>query len=170
MARAERSGALRIAEHKQTEWCNPTVRAMRVVLTEGEGRGHQSFVFIVPPGETRELDSRYDRAIHMIDCGRDDCYRKGRFCSAGHEGLIVGGLAPLLVRVGKNDTLDKSLDTALAEKEIAEAELTKLALVGQAKANVALAAAQRLEQLERVRDGSESAGASRAASPKKSAG
>lgn len=102
-----------VPQQRTTRWHNPTSHPQRVVINDGNG---VKFLFEVSPGETRELDSRYDRAIHMIDCGREECHRKGWFCHVGHEGSIVGGGAPMLRRVGKTDTMDPSLDPELAAK------------------------------------------------------
>jgi hypothetical protein len=138
-----------VPEHRTTAWHNPTSKPQRVKLaTDGEGRSRQEFFFTVGPGETKELDSKYDRAIHMVDCQREECYRRGRFCTQGHEGQIQGGLAPLLQRVGKKDELDPSLDPVIAEKAMLEDELTRSALVGQAKQSAAIAAAGRIQELE----------------------
>lgn len=126
-----------------TRWHNPTTHQQRVVLHGPRGQ----FAFVVPAGETRELDSSYDRAIQLVDCGQDGCHKKyasGWFCTDGHDGVIVGGLAPLLKRVGKNDKLDPTLDPVLAEKKELEAMLAADALVAQGRDRATVIAAAKL--------------------------
>jgi hypothetical protein len=100
-----------VPERKLTKWHNPTPNMQSVTINDGA-----PFAFTVPPGETRELDSRYDRAVQMVDCGHD-------YCTAGHEGLVVGGGAPLLKRMGKDDKLDPSLDPDHAARKSVEAQI-----------------------------------------------
>lgn len=119
-----------VPQRRNTKWHNPTDRPQTVIIQDGA-----PFAFTVAPGETSELDSRYDRAVQLIDCGRQDCHKKGWFCTEGHEGLIVGGQAPLLRRAGKSDRMDDSLDPAHAtrkelEKQVNE-ELEKERLLGE---------------------------------------
>lgn len=111
-----------IPERRVTSWHNPTKDAQRVVLDDGNGR---KFLFTVQPGETKELDSAYDRAIQMIDCGKDECHKRGWFCRNGHEGLIVGGGAPLLRRANRSDKLDPSLDPVAVARKSVEAQIAQ---------------------------------------------
>jgi hypothetical protein len=108
-----------VPERRLTKWHNPLPHPQSVTI----GYDGAPFMFVVPPGETRELDSRYDRAVQMVDCGHDECHKAGWFCTKGHEGLIVGGGAPLLRRVGKNDRLDSSLDPESAARKSVEAQV-----------------------------------------------
>lgn len=130
-----------------TRWTNPTNHVQRVILNGQNG----PFKFELQPGETRELDSIYDRAIQMVDCGRDECHHKragGWYCAAGHPGSIQGGLAPLLRRLGKEDTLDPTLDPALASKKLREAALAADAMVQKAREQALVVAANKLDEEE----------------------
>ena len=138
-----------VPETTFTRWHNPTDHEQRVVLHGPRGQ----FKFVVPAGETRELDSTYDRAIQHVDCGKDECHRKragGWWCTEGHEGQIVGGLAPLLKRVGKGDKLDPVLDPKLAEKKELEAQLAAQDLVARGQERAAVIAAAKLAELDRA--------------------
>jgi hypothetical protein len=110
-----------VPERRMTAWHNPTKRAQSVVINDTGN----AFAFVVQPGETKELDSRYDRAINTRDCGREDCHRTGWFCTRGHDGNVVGGGAPLLRRVGHSDTLDPSLDPDAQARKSVEAEIDR---------------------------------------------
>jgi hypothetical protein len=109
-----------VPERKETQWHNPTPVAQSVVIRDGA-----PFAFTVPPGETKSLDSRYDHAVQMVDCGKDECHKKGWFCRGGHEGMVVGGGAPLLKRVGKKDSLDPSLDPEFQKQKVIREEIDK---------------------------------------------
>jgi hypothetical protein len=109
-----------VPERRLTRWHNPTPNAMTVVIRDGN-----PFAFTVAAGETKELDSVYDHAVQMVDCGKDECHKKGWFCRAGHQGQVVGGGAPLLKRVGKTDSLDPSLDPEAAKLKEVRAELDR---------------------------------------------
>ncbi|MCL2450094.1 MAG: hypothetical protein FWD17_14195 [Polyangiaceae bacterium] len=111
-----------IPEQRTTTWHNPTDKVQRVVIHEGNGL---KFAFVLQPGETKPLDSRYDRTIHMVDCGQEECHRRGWFCSKGHDGIVVGGEAPLLKRVGCSDTLDQTLDPAASKRKEIEQQLDR---------------------------------------------
>jgi hypothetical protein len=131
-----------VPETKFTRWHNPLNVPQRVVLEGPRGK----FAFVVPPGETRELDSVFDKAIHQLDCGEEACHGKGWFCTKGHEGLVVGGLAPLLQREGFNDKLHDSLNPAIAQKKQLEATLAAEALISEGKQQAVVAARQLVEQ------------------------
>ena len=131
-----------VPETKFTRWHNPTKQPQRVVLEGPQGK----FAFTVPPGETREVNSAFDKAIHQIDCGEDACHAKGWFCTKGHEGVIVGGLAPQLVREGFTDKLHDSLNPAIAQKKQLEATLAAEALIGEGKQQAVIAARALIDQ------------------------
>ena len=131
-----------------TRWYNPTDKPQRAVLTGPAGK----FAFVVEPGETRELDSIYDRAIQMVSCGREECQKKGGWwCTKGHEGLVKGGLAPLLKRVGKEDRLDPVLDPNLADAKMREEALAADSLVRKARDQALVIATAKLDEEESQR-------------------
>lgn len=107
-----------VPERTVTSWHNPTKYAQTVVINDGN-----PFAFVVMPGETKDLDSRYDRVVHIRDCGRKECQLKGWFCTKGHDGNVQGGGAPLLQRVGHKDTLDSSLDPDFQARKHVEAQI-----------------------------------------------
>lgn len=133
----------RVPQPSYTQWHNPTAQEQRLVLEGPRGK----FAFVVAPGETRELDGVYDRAVQLVDCGRDECHRRyagGWYCTSSHDGVIKGGLAPLLQRVGKRDKLHPSCDPAIAEKKALEAEIARETLLTAAKEQAIVIAAQKL--------------------------
>jgi hypothetical protein len=139
--------AERAPETVFTQWHNPTKDTQRVVLHGPRGR----FAFVLKPGETLPLDSVYDRAIQVINCGREECQRRpagGFYCNAGHDGQVVGGAAPLLKRVGKSDRLHHNLDPLLVEKKAAEEKVSAEALLAQGADRTAIVAAARLKEIE----------------------
>lgn len=132
------------AEIRATRWLNPTSHSQRVILQHADGR---QFQVTWEPGETKELPSDFDRAIHMVDCGQDACHQHGWFCTKGHDGLVQGGLAPLLVRVGAKDTLQPDLDPSIAEKRAQEANMAAASLAKSAADQaLVIAAAKAAEQ------------------------
>ncbi len=134
-------GILRgVPEMKMTRWHNPTKHLQTVIIADGG----QPFAFIVQPGETRELPSKYDRVIHMVDCGKNECHRKGWWCQAGHSGAVMGGEAPLLVREGFEDTLDPTLDPVVQAEKDASAAADAAAKLDAAKAAAELQVAKSL--------------------------
>lgn len=131
-----------------SKWRNPTKSLMHVDVHEGEGAARTTTRYEFPPGETVSVPSQYDRAIHMVDCGRDECHRSpvrgaGYFCLKGHSGVIMGGLAPLLVRVGAEETLLEALDPALQERKAAEADEAANAIMLTRAENAILLARKR---------------------------
>lgn len=80
-----------------TTWRNPTDRPQRVRLFD---RDNSELLIEIPPGETRSIPSEFDRAIQTTDCHAVHCTLGGEGC--GHNGTIVGGIAPLLERVDEN--------------------------------------------------------------------
>lgn len=129
-----------------TTWHNPTGAEQSVVLHGPSGK----FRFVLGPGQRRELDSVYDRAIQHIDCGREECRKGGWFCQKGHSGNIVGGLAPLLRRMGKDDKLDPVLDPAISEKKALEAQIAASALVAEGQEKALLLAAAKVAEQKRI--------------------
>lgn len=127
-----------VPETRYSQWHNPTKHPQRVVIRTDHGQ----VAFVVNPGEIKQLDSVYDRAIHQIDCGQDECHRKGWFCTKGHDGLIVGGGAPLLQRVGAQETLHPTLDPAIVHKKELETAIAAEALLTDGKQRAIRAAAE----------------------------
>ena len=110
-----------------TTWMNPTPNDMHVDIQEGEGKSFSVQRYEIKAGQSAQIPSQYDHAIHYTDCGREECHHSrelgaGYFCKKGHDGTIVGGLAPMLVRVGVNEQLPESLDTSREAKRAAEAD------------------------------------------------
>jgi hypothetical protein len=96
-------------EQRFTTWRNPTKHDMRVDIHEAHGRKKR---YSIPAGREASIPSEYDRAIHDV-----------------RDGIIVGGLAPLLERVVPTGVLHPALDPEEAAKKAAleEAEKTVIA-------------------------------------------
>jgi len=100
-------------EAKSTTWHNPTSKEQKVVVHE-DGR---RVMYPVPAHGDKEIPSRHDLAIHRVQCKDEGCRAGGKgFCLLGHPGVVQGGIAPQLVRVGprpegEHDELAKGLDT-----------------------------------------------------------
>lgn len=111
-------------EERYSQWHNPLDVEQHVDVYEGDNR--RPTRYRVPPGETRPIPSRYDRVVHRV-----------------HNGVIIGGQAPQLVKVGSNEKLDEALDTEKDKKRRAEKELAQASLQKQvAEDNAAVAAAR----------------------------
>jgi len=106
-----------------TTWKNPTTTTMRVDVFEGHGRPRKRYVF--PPGKEVSVPTEHDRAIHDV-----------------RDGVIVGGLAPLLDRVVPDGVLHPSLDPEEAARKAALEEAER-AIVATKAANEVLASASR---------------------------
>lgn len=116
-------------EEKFTRWHNPlSVRQNVVISHDGDSRPTQ---YTIKPGETREIPSRYDLAIHRV-----------------HNGVVIGGLAPQLVKVGAEEKLDPVLDTTLQDKKQAEAERAVAAAAKQAAEDALILAEHRKREAE----------------------
>ena len=90
-------------EQTETMWHNQLDYDQMVDIFMGEAKqGATRFRF--KPGQRRAIPSRYDTAIHRV-----------------HNGVIVGGLAPQLVKVDADEVLDPSLDPKQALKKDAQA-------------------------------------------------
>jgi hypothetical protein len=99
-------------EEQYTEWFNPLDEPQKVDVYVGNDKKPTRYV--VPPGGTKLIPSRYDRAIHTV-----------------HNGVIIAGLAPQLVKVAsrgkpvpeeERPKLDPALDPNLQKKKEAEAK------------------------------------------------
>ncbi len=134
-----------------TRWLNPTPYTRKVrVCMEGVWR-----TIRWEPGETIELSAMYDRAIQIVICQEDACNGRGpgsikcQPCTKGHHGQIMGGQDPLLVRAGRGDIANPTLDpdevdrqeAAKAAKQIADTQKAITAAMIQANREVAETAA-----------------------------
>ncbi|HEY1697975.1 MAG TPA: hypothetical protein VGG39_37705 [Polyangiaceae bacterium] len=99
-------------EHRLTTWRNPTRQEMRVDVHDSPGRFKR---FTFPPGKEVQVPSEFDRAIHDI-----------------RDGVIVGGLAPLLERAIGDETLHPALDPEVAATKAAEEEAERAVLAKKA--------------------------------------
>jgi hypothetical protein len=130
-----------------TKWTNPTDKRLVVEIFVAPGVVHRH---PFDPGETKELPGEYDNAIHQK-----------------HNGVVCGGLAPLLVRKGQSELVHSALIQDGADGNLAAAqqtEITKLrALVEalekrtNAAATEAQVASQRADAAERRAEDAEAA-------------
>lgn len=110
-------------EETFTHWHNPLEVEQYVDIREGDNL--RPTRFRVPPGGTTRISSRHDSVVQRV-----------------HNGVIIGGQAPQLVRVGGTDQLDPALDTEQAKRREAEARHAQAELQRQtAERNAAIAAA-----------------------------
>jgi hypothetical protein len=108
-------------EQRFTTWRNPTKQEMHVDVHHAPGRFKR---FVFPPGKEVQVPSEYDRAIHDV-----------------RDGVIVGGLAPLLERAGSDGVLHPALDPEEAARKAAQEEAER-ALLAKKAADDVLAAQQ----------------------------
>lgn len=71
---------------------------------------------ILRPGQTIELPSHLDRAIQTIGSCEQGCLNT--YCTGDHGGIVIGGMAPMLTRVGRTVPvqLARDIDPAEANK------------------------------------------------------
>ncbi len=173
MSRASKSGlaASGIPEVRTTQWHNPTEDVVSVILTDP---GNRQFRFTIRPGETVALDSQYDRSIQLVDCGKPECHNRpagGHYCNAGHPGLISGGLAPQLRRVGKTDTIEECLDQEKVKEKQLQEQLSVASRISSIQQGVAEDAALKLSKAQASKRGVEAARSpAKAARPQEAAG
>jgi hypothetical protein len=103
-------------EQHFTTWRNPTGQEMRVDLHETPGRSKR---FLFPPGKEVQVPSEYDRAIHDV-----------------RDGVIVGGLAPLLERAVPDGILHSALDPEEVARKAAAQEAERALLAKKAADDV----------------------------------
>jgi hypothetical protein len=79
-----------------TKWKNEldVVQVIHLFIPTGNGISNLKKKITFQPGEEKELPSEYDNAIHTLD----------------KSGMIMGGLAPLLTKVGVSEPIHPSLD------------------------------------------------------------
>jgi hypothetical protein len=99
-------------EQKLTTWRNPTRNEMHVDVHGAQGRFKR---FVFPPGKEVQVPSEYDRAIHDV-----------------RDGVIVGGLAPLLERAMPDGALHPALDPEEAARKAAAEEAERAVLAKRA--------------------------------------
>jgi hypothetical protein len=99
-------------EQRFTTWRNPTDHEMRVDVYESHGRRKR---FVFPPKREVNVPSEYDHAIH------DE-----------RDGIIVGGLAPLLQRAVGQGVLHSALDPEEAARKAALEESERAVLAKKA--------------------------------------
>lgn len=109
-------------EQRFTTWRNPTGHDMRVDIYEAQGRRKR---YLVPAGKEVQIPAEYDRAIHDV-----------------RDGVIVGGLAPLLERAVGGAVLHPALDPEEAARAAALAEAERALLAKRAADEVLSAAAK----------------------------
>jgi len=120
-----------------TRWKNPTSDHVRVVVNLPTGKAAYDF----KPGETRDIPAEFNDHIHRVRCSDPACHKSGyAFCLRGHEGVVVAGVAPQLVREGVETKLAEGLDP-LEEKRKEEAAALANAELGQRVINQAVAVA-----------------------------
>lgn len=104
----QEQGFAEVDVQRNTRWHNPTKDKLRIeLLLKATTKESTMTVVFFEPGETKELDSKFDFSLQQLDEG----------------GIIVGGLAPQLVNLtsGKRE-LSIALDpVALAKKKADEA-------------------------------------------------
>src|SRR5579859_3863901 len=99
-------------EQRLTTWRNPTRHEMHVDVHGAQGRFKR---FVFPAGKEVQVPSEYDRAIHDV-----------------REGVIVGGLAPLLERAMPDGALHPALDPEEAARKAAAAEAERAVIAKKA--------------------------------------
>lgn len=139
-------------EFRYTKWFNPTDKPQAVIIHPDSPQGRIR-KYVVQPGQSLDIPSEYDRAIHTVICGDTACKKSGRFCTKEHGGTVIAGLAPLLVKEGSSEKLDPALDPAMVHKLQLEQDLASGALQLQKAAtiqNILLAAADVANSKEKV--------------------
>ena len=99
-------------EQRFTTWKNPTRHDMHVDIHESHGRKKR---YSIGVDKEVRIPSEYDRAIHDI-----------------RDGIIVGGLAPLLQKVVPDAILHPSLDPEESARKVAVQEAEHAVLTKKA--------------------------------------
>jgi hypothetical protein len=113
-------------EQRFTSWRNPTQHDMKVDIYEAPGRRKR---YVVPAGKETQIPSEYDGAIHDV-----------------RDGIIVGGLAPLLDKAVDSAVLHPALDPQEAARKAALEEAEKAILAKKAADEVLASAAKPLKK------------------------
>lgn len=117
-------------EETFTEWFNPLDVEQVVDIREGDAP--RPTRYRIPPGGSKSIPSRHDRVIHFV-----------------HNGVIIGGQAPQLVKRGGTDQLDEALNTDVAKRRRGEAELAQADLLKQTATEHAAVAAAKVTDADR---------------------
>jgi len=130
-----------------TTWHNPLPVDQQVDVQEN-GRLVR---YVVPSGGEEDIPSFFDSAVQAVVCADHVCKAAGGLCRKGHDGTIMGGLAPQLVRVSGNIklALNEALDTLKEARVAAEAELASADLKRAAAENAQVIAAAKVAKSEK---------------------
>lgn len=105
------------AEHHLVKWQNPLETEQRVLISYSERKGpkggyiRESALLVWAPrgqqGDVLELDEVWSSAIQVVRCQEDECINApggGGWCkNPEHAGVVMGGSAPLLRRLGRTN-------------------------------------------------------------------
>lgn len=97
-----------------TDWKNELDKPQTIKLCVPNGKAYGGAKLVkltFAPGETKTLSSEYDDAIHYVE-----------------NGVIKGGLAPLLTKVGGTDVLADFLDPEKMEAQADAKAMVQAAL------------------------------------------
>lgn len=111
-------------EEQYTEWFNPLDVDQVVDIREGDAQ--RPTRFRVEAGRSKAIPSRYDNVVHRV-----------------HNGVIIGGQAPQLVKRGSDEKLDPALNTDIVSRRNADQEASQAVLAQKAASDVAQAAGAR---------------------------
>lgn len=140
-----RSNAADPVEETISTWHNPMSSDQTVIFHDTNSRGTK---FVIPAGGVREIPGRYDFAIQRVQCGDNACRQSGHgFCMHGHDGQVIGGMAPGLIKQGqtrRSHPLDPALDPDIQLKREAEAKIAA-AMIARSSADEALLIAKGAE-------------------------
>lgn len=102
------------------EWMNPSDEPQRIpvvvwappVVSDASGARTEMpqqrvARLTVPPGASVRLPAMLRGVLHQIDCGEKGCTRNR--CLSDHGGVVIGGLAPLMIRKGSRAVLNTDL-------------------------------------------------------------
>jgi hypothetical protein len=103
-------------EERLTTWRNPTPHDIKIDLHAAPGHRKR---YVVQAGKEAQIPSEYDRAIHDV-----------------RDGVIVGGLAPLLLRVVPDGELHPALDPEAAARKAALEEAERAVVAKKAADDV----------------------------------
>lgn len=150
-SQAARRQPLAPHEEKFTTWHNPTDHEQKIDVFYGAGVGNEERPtrYIVPSKGDLEIPSRWDSAIHRVQCADDTCRRIGSgFCTRDHAGTVIGGIAPQLQKKGQRAQLLPALDPTAAEKLQKAAEVAAASIARRDAENTMLLAESRRRELE----------------------
>jgi hypothetical protein len=125
----ENEWALTTARPSYTKWTNPCGHSQRLVFVgEGEPKTRAAAdasgtvrtwteptdrIVEIPAGATMQIPSKYDAAIHKVQCDHADCNKRPGFCKrpadAGPASYVLCGMAPLLHREDQRYVVHPSL-------------------------------------------------------------